>query len=69
MRTHLAGHGIQSEVHYPLPDHRQACHGGRFEAVSLPATERESERVLSLPCFPELGDEEIRRVMDACNSF
>lgn len=69
LRAHLEAHGIQSEVHYPRPDHRQPCHGSRFDNVSLPVTEAEAERVLSLPCFPELTDAEVQRVVDACNSF
>lgn len=69
LRAHLQAAGIQCEVHYPLPDHRQPCHGGRFEAASLPVTDAEALRVLSLPCFPELSDEEVQRVIDACNSF
>jgi dTDP-4-amino-4,6-dideoxygalactose transaminase len=69
LRAHLTAHGIQSEVHYPLPDHRQPCHGGRFEQVPLPVTDAEALRVLSLPCFPELDDAEVERVIDACNRF
>jgi dTDP-4-amino-4,6-dideoxygalactose transaminase len=69
LRAHLTAQGIQSDVHYPLPDHRQPCHQGRFEAVPLPVTDAEALRVLSLPCFPELEDAEVERVIDACNSF
>ena len=69
LRAHLSAAGIQSEVHYPLPDHRQPCHGGRFEGVALPVTDAEALRALTLPCFPELEDGEVQRVIDACNSF
>jgi dTDP-4-amino-4,6-dideoxygalactose transaminase len=69
LREHLAAHAIQSDVHYPMPDHRQPCHGGRYDAVRLPVSEAEAARVLTLPCFPELDDAEVQRVIDACNSF
>ena len=69
LRAHLGDAGIQTDVHYPLPDHRQPCHQGRYASVSLPVTEADAGRVLSLPCFPELEDEEVRRVVDACNRF
>jgi dTDP-4-amino-4,6-dideoxygalactose transaminase len=69
LRAHLAAQGVQSDVHYPLPDHRQPCHGDRFAGVSLPVTEADALRVLTLPCFPELEDAEVRRVVGACNSF
>lgn len=69
LRKHLAAAGIETDVHFPTPDHRQPCHGGRFEAVSLPVTERHARTALTLPCFPELRDNEATLVIDACNRF
>lgn len=69
LREHLASSGIQTEIHYPRADHKQPCHGGRFEGVSLPVTEQLADQALTLPCFPELLDEEVQRVIDACNRF
>lgn len=69
LRQHLQSHGIQTEIHYPRPDHRQPCHGGRYDSISLPITEELANTALTLPCFPELTDEEVRRVIDVCNQF
>lgn len=69
LRAHLQAAGVQTEVHYPLCDHRQPCHGGRFDNVSLPVTEADANRVLTLPCFPELTDAEVDTVIAACNGF
>ncbi|MFS8136498.1 MAG: DegT/DnrJ/EryC1/StrS family aminotransferase [Thermomonas sp.] len=69
LRHHLAASGIQTDVHYPLPDHRQPCHEGRYDAVSLPITEADAASVLTLPCFPEMTDDEVQRVVDSCNRF
>jgi dTDP-3-amino-2,3,6-trideoxy-4-keto-D-glucose/dTDP-3-amino-3,4,6-trideoxy-alpha-D-glucose/dTDP-2,6-dideoxy-D-kanosamine transaminase len=60
----LATHGVGTAVHYPLPDHRQAVPLGVAEQ-GLPVTERACGEVLSLPCFPELGDEEVDGVCSA----
>lgn len=68
-REHMRERGVQTEVHYPSPDHQQPCHQGRYHSIRLPITERDAETVVSLPCFPELMDEEISRVIDACNGF
>lgn len=74
LRAHLQAHGILTEVHYPLPDHLQpsmaamAAVSGQA-TPSLPHTERDAHEVLSLPCFPEMTDEEIERVIVACNRF
>lgn len=69
LRKHLASAGIQSDVHYPVPDHLQPCHEGKYASMSLPVTSRSADRVLTLPCFPELTDEEASAVIDACNTF
>src|SRR5690606_32500985 len=59
LRDHLALAGIASDVHYPLPDHRQPCFAGRHADLSLPVTERHARTALTLPCFPELTDDEV----------
>lgn len=69
LREHLARHGIQTDIHYPLPDHLQPCHQGKFSSLSLPVTEKLSQTSLTLPCFPELTDHEVQNVIDACNRF
>lgn len=69
LRNHLAERGIQTDIHYPLADHLQPCHQGRFSSQSLPVTENLSRTSLTLPCFPELTDHEVQCVIDACNHF
>ncbi|MCW6029165.1 DegT/DnrJ/EryC1/StrS family aminotransferase [Stenotrophomonas sp. SRS1] len=69
LQQHLASLGIQTDIHYPIPDHRQPCHGGRYADLELPVTELDCTEVITLPCFPELTDVEVDRVIEACNSF
>ena len=69
LRQHLGALGIQTDVHYPLPDHRQPCHAASFHSITLPVTEADAATVLTLPCFPELTDAEVQRVIDSCNQF
>ncbi len=68
-RAFLAEKCIQTEVHYPRPDHRQPCFGTLYADVNLPNTESACERFVTLPCFPELFDDEIQRVIQACNAY
>lgn len=68
-RARLESAGIQTDVHYPTPDYRQPCLRGRVDATPLPATEAASRKVLTLPCFPELTDDEVGAVIDACNQI
>lgn len=69
LRAHLESLGVQTDIHYPVPDHRQPCHQGAYDHVHLPVTEKLATTALTLPCFPELTDEEVERVIDACNRF
>jgi dTDP-4-amino-4,6-dideoxygalactose transaminase len=67
-QRHLDGRGVSSDIHYPIPDHRQPAY-----AVSgfdeLPETERLAEEIVTIPCFPEMDEEEISQVIDAVNSW
>lgn len=69
VRAALAAAGVETDVHYPCPDHHQPCHAGRYNEVMLPVTEQDAGRVVTLPCFPEMSDEEVSRVIRACNQL
>jgi len=63
-RAQLARAGVQTDVHYPVPDHLQAVY--RTDAQPpLPVTEGVSRRLFTLPCFPSLLDAEIDAVCSA----
>ena len=62
----LAARGVATDVHYPVPDHRQpAIERALGRLPALPVTERLCAESLSLPCFPELTDEEVAQVVAA----
>lgn len=69
LRAHLRACGVSTEVHYPVPDHRQPIFGGRFANVYLANTEMLAREVVTLPCYPEMSEEEINRVIKAVNSW
>lgn len=62
----LGERGIASGLHYPIPLHLQPAyeHLGHGPG-DFPVAERRAERLLSLPMFPELTDEEIEAVAAA----
>jgi dTDP-4-amino-4,6-dideoxygalactose transaminase len=69
LRTHLTGQHIGTDVHYPLPAHMQPAYAhvpmrpvGRG---TLPHTEHQAQRVLSLPLYPELTRAEVEQVAEA----
>jgi dTDP-4-amino-4,6-dideoxygalactose transaminase len=67
----LAADNIASGVHYPVPLHLQPCF--RYlpgsEEGRLPVTERLAKRILSLPMFPELTEEQQDRVVESIRKF
>lgn len=67
-REHLDSHGVSSDIHYPIPDHRQPGYGGAVHA-GLSETERLAGQIVTIPCFAELTEDEIRRVIQAVNSW
>jgi dTDP-4-amino-4,6-dideoxygalactose transaminase len=56
----LAQEQIASQIYYPIPVHRTAPYAGA--RTSLPETERACAEVMSLPIWPELAPDEIKRV-------
>lgn len=67
LRAALDAAGVQTEIHYPTPDHQQPCMESLGQGVHLPASERAAATVLTLPCFPEMTEEEISMVIEVCN--
>ncbi|SRR5579883_1890635 len=65
-RQALEEEGIATGVHYPVPIHLQpACAQYGYTRGSLPVTEAVTERIVSLPMYPELTAEQIQSVVDA----
>ena len=65
LKLRLEAKRTGSTIHYPVPVHRQPAYEGRFamDPEGLPITEAVARSVLSLPMYPELGDDEVKRVL------
>lgn len=64
LRAALTARGVGSEIYYPLPLSRQECFAS-LPPSACPVAERLCGEVLSLPIFPELGEERVRHVAAA----
>lgn len=64
LQTALREASIASAVYYPTPLHRQPAFSGYSRAGSLANSESTAERCLSLPIFPEMTEDQIKRVAD-----
>jgi dTDP-4-amino-4,6-dideoxygalactose transaminase len=66
----LGDRGVQTSVHYPVPVHHQPPTSQlRRDPLGLKHAEKHAATCLSLPCHPQLGDGEIRTVIEAVNAF
>ena len=69
LRAHLAAAGIMTDIHFPVPDHRQRVLSAKGPWPALPVSESLSQRVLTLPCYPELTDKEVDFVIERVNEW
>jgi dTDP-4-amino-4,6-dideoxygalactose transaminase len=70
LQAYLKNEGIFTGIHYPVPCHLQPVNANLgYQPGDLPVTERTVGRILSLPMFAELMDEEIERVAGAVRDF
>jgi dTDP-4-amino-4,6-dideoxygalactose transaminase len=66
LRERLRAAGIGSDIHYPLPTHLQPAYAGLgYGEGALPVSEELAGRILSLPLFPELTQDEVAQVAAA----
>jgi dTDP-4-amino-4,6-dideoxygalactose transaminase len=67
IRPQLQEQGIATGVHYPIPVHRQpAMEQVEHRIVGdLAVTDQLASTCLSLPIYPELGEDDVRRVLDS----
>lgn len=70
LMAHLKARGIEAQIHYPVPVHRQEpCKDVRRDPQGLPHAESHARRCVSIPCHPQMGDSDVGAVIDAVNAF
>jgi dTDP-4-amino-4,6-dideoxygalactose transaminase len=62
LRAALAGDGIATDVHYPIPDYAQPILD-KARHPALPMTEAACREVLTLPCYPGLEHDDVERIV------
>ena len=66
LKSSLKQNGIETAILYPMPIHLQPGYRGSVTVRQhgLPVTEKLCNEILSLPIYPELTDEDVRRVAE-----
>lgn len=68
LQQYLAKNGIQTQIHYPIPPHKQKALP-QFHHLSFPITEKMHDEVLSLPISSVMTEEEIDFVVKILNQW
>lgn len=68
LQRYLEDNGIQTNIHYPTPPHKQGAYA-ELENLLLPISERMHREILSLPMSPVLTDDEVSMVIEVVNEF
>ncbi len=68
LQQYLSEKGIQTNIHYPTPPHKQGAYQ-EFGQLSLPVTEKIHREVLSLPISPVMTEEEVDFVIQTINQW
>ncbi|MBR1768152.1 MAG: DegT/DnrJ/EryC1/StrS family aminotransferase [Prevotella sp.] len=68
LRKYLADNGVETQIHYPIPPHKQKCYK-EWNNLELPITELIHEQELSIPCNQALTYDEVSYIIDLLNKF
>lgn len=66
--AYLKAHGIGTDIHYPIPPHKQKAFS-QWNTRSLPITERIHEEVVSIPLNVALTQNQIDYIVETINSY
>lgn len=65
---YLKENGVASLIHYPIPIHKQKAFKGQKQE-SFPVAERFTKKIVSLPLYPELSNDEIKKIVTIVNNY
>ena len=68
LQKYLEGNGIQTNIHYPTPPHKQGAYK-EWKNLSLPITEEIHKTILSIPISPVMTDDEIKKTTEVINAY
>jgi len=68
LQDYLKNKGISTQIHYPIPIHKQKVFQ-QYNDQNLPVTEKIANEILSLPMFPELEESQISQICSAIKDF
>ena len=68
LQQYLRENGVETQIHYPIPPHKQRCFK-EWNQQSFSITEQIHSQELSIPCHQAMTKEEVDMIIDLLNSF
>ena len=68
LQQYLRENGVETQIHYPIPPHKQQCFK-EWNQQSFPITEQIHSQELSIPWHQAMTKEEVDMIIDLLNSF
>ncbi|MED5578735.1 MAG: DegT/DnrJ/EryC1/StrS family aminotransferase [Nitrospinota bacterium] len=70
LKSFLSSRGIQTAIHYPVPIHLQSI-GLKlgYQKGSFPVAEEQAKKILSLPIYQGLNEEQLSHVIETIEDF
>ena len=68
LQKYLLEHGVETQIHYPIPPHKQKCYS-EWSKLSFPITEQIHVQELSIPCNQAMTQKEVDTIIDLLNQF
>lgn len=68
LQRYLKDNGIQTNIHYPIPPHKQECYK-EWDILNFPITELIHQEELSLPMSQVLTDNETHQIVKLINNY
>jgi dTDP-4-amino-4,6-dideoxygalactose transaminase len=70
LSAHLKGKGVEAQIHYPIPVHKQVpCREIARDPQGLVHAEAHARDCISIPIHPQMSDGDVNAVIAALNSF
>lgn len=70
LQAHLEANGVQALIHYPVPvSMQEPCKLLRCDPMGLTQSNQYASQCLSLPCHPQMSNQDVETVIRAVNAF
>ena len=68
LQQYLAKNGVETQIHYPIPPHKQRCYK-EWSHLSLPITEQIHAQELSIPCHQAMTPADTTVIVNLLNGL